>query len=114
MDIFNDFVRKVKGNLIGTRYSSFWDCIVSGELVVMVTVSFYIKTLFYTAGVTLVTASECSVSTVSENEAREVCMCESNSHTHCTFTTWSIAPVPSRRGAGGCWRGRRRDWRGGG
>ena len=39
VDIFNDFVCKVKGDLIGTRYSSFWDCIVSGELVVMVTVS---------------------------------------------------------------------------
>ena len=31
MKIFNDFLRQVKGDLIGTRYSSFWECIVTGE-----------------------------------------------------------------------------------
>ena len=35
--IFNDFFREIKGELIGTRYSSFWDYIVKGECVVMVT-----------------------------------------------------------------------------
>ena len=38
MDVFNDFLRKVKGDLIGTRYSSFWDYVVTGEMVAIVTV----------------------------------------------------------------------------
>ena len=37
--IFNDFLGEVKGQLIGTRYSSFWECIVTGGTAVMVTAS---------------------------------------------------------------------------
>lgn len=31
VEVFNAFLHKVKGDLIGTRYSSFWDYIVTGE-----------------------------------------------------------------------------------
>jgi hypothetical protein len=49
--IFNDFLRQIKSDLIGTRYSSFWDGVVSG--------------------VAIVTSSECGASSVTEGEAQE-------------------------------------------
>jgi len=30
--MFNSFLREMKSDLIGTRYSSFWDTVVQGEL----------------------------------------------------------------------------------
>ena len=51
---FNNFLRELKADLVGTRYSVFW----SGQL--------------EPAGLTLVDSSECAASTVSPEEARDV------------------------------------------
>ena len=31
VEMFNDFLREMKSDLIGTRYSAFWDTVVQGE-----------------------------------------------------------------------------------
>lgn len=51
-EMFNSFLRELKNDLIGTRYSPFWDKVVSEE-------------------VTLISSSECSDSSVTQDEAKQ-------------------------------------------
>ena len=52
--VFNSFLRELKEELLGTRYSSFWSVKMVEE------------------GVTLVDSSECAASTLTSQEAKEV------------------------------------------
>ena len=70
--MFNGFLHKVKGDLMGTRYSSFWEYIVSGETSRPGSVPCGEPHCLSTEGLTLITSSECGASCVADTDARNV------------------------------------------
>ena len=54
-EMFNKFLKDMKSDFIGTRYSAFWDKVVAED-------------------VSLITSSESEDSSVTQDEAKQVCM----------------------------------------